>query len=76
MINRVYHALSERPLGTFLGTEQRTGVYNFLPWDTDYCKFSPGYSYTEEEIGEIQAGNADQAWQEVSLMAAETSRFI
>ena len=71
MINRVYHALLKDHSELFW-VQNREQVYTTSYPDTDYCKFSPGYSYTEEEIGKIQAA-ADQAWQEVSLMAAETT---
>ena len=70
-INRVYHALLKDHSELFW-VQNREQVYTTSYPDTDYCKFSPGYSYTEEEIGEIQTA-ADQAWQDVSLMAAETT---
>lgn len=70
-INRVYHALLKDHSELFW-VQNREQVYTTSYPDTDYCKFSPGYSYTEEEIQEIQTA-ADQAWQEVSAMAAETT---
>ena len=70
-INRVYHALLKDHSELFW-VQNREQVYTTSYPDTDYCQFSPGYSYTEEEIGEIQTA-ADQAWQDVSLMAAETT---
>lgn len=70
-INRVYHALLKDHSELFW-VQNREQVYTTSYPDTDYCRFSPGYSYTDEEIAEIQQ-SADQAWQDVSAMAAETT---
>ena len=48
----------------------RKQVYKTTFSNANYCMFSPGYSYTDEEIQEIQAA-ADNACQEVSALVSE-----
>ena len=65
-IDRVYHAvLKDHP--ELFWVHNRKQVYKTTFSNANYCMFSPGYSYTDEEIQEIQAA-ADNACQEVSAL--------
>lgn len=52
-INKVYHALLKDHPELFW-VHNRQEVYTTSYQGSDYCEFSPGYTYTEEEITEIQ----------------------
>lgn len=68
-VNRVYHAvLMDHP--ELFWVHNRKSVYKTTFSDGNYCTFSPGYSYTEEEIEEIQKA-AENACQEVSALLPE-----
>lgn len=68
-VNRVYHAvLMDHP--ELFWAHNRKSVYKTTFSDGNYCTFSPGYSYTEEEIEEIQKA-AENACQEVSALLPE-----
>ena len=68
-VNRVYHAvLMDHP--ELFWVHNRKQVYKTTFSNANYCMFSPGYSYTDEEIQEIQAA-ADNACQEVSALVSE-----
>ena len=68
-VNKVYHAvLMDHP--ELFWVHNRKQVYKTTFSNANYCMFSPGYSYTDEEIREIQAA-ADNACQEVSALVSE-----
>jgi len=68
-VNKVYHAvLMDHP--ELFWVHNRKQVYKTTFSNANYCMFSPGYSYTDEEIQEIQAA-ADNACQEVSALVSE-----
>ena len=61
-VNKVYHAvLMDHP--ELFWVHNRKQVYKTTFSNANYCMFSPGYSYTDEEIQEIQAA-ADNAVKE------------
>ena len=69
IVNKVYHAvLMDHP--ELFWVHNRKQVYKTTFSDANYCLFSPGYSYTEEEMQEIQEA-ADKACQEVSALLLE-----
>ena len=54
VIGKVYHAvLNDHP--EVFWVHNRKKVYTTSYKGDDYCRFSPGYTYTEEEIAEITA---------------------
>lgn len=68
-VNRVYHAvlwITRNCSGSITGSRFTKATFS----DGNYCTFSPGYSYTEEEIEEIQKA-AENACQEVSALLPE-----
>ena len=68
-VNKVYHAvLMDHP--ELFWVHNRKQVYKTTFSDANYCMFSPGYSYTDEEIQEIQAA-AENACQNVSTLLPE-----
>ena len=69
MISRVYHAvLKDHP--ELFWVHNREKVYTTSYKGDEYCRFSPGYTYTEAEIAEIAAA-ADQAFAEVNGQITE-----
>ena len=54
MISKVYHALLKDHPELFW-VHNREEVYTTSYKGTDYCRFSPGYSYTDQEVEEINA---------------------
>ena len=52
VISKVYHALLKDHPELFW-VHNREEVYTTSYKGTDYCRFSPGYTYTEQEISEI-----------------------
>lgn len=70
-VNKVYHAvLMDHP--ELFWVHNRKQVYKTTFSDANYCMFSPGYSYTEDEMAEIQAA-AQKACQEVSALLPENA---
>lgn len=73
-IDRCYHAvLKDHPEIFWVHNHEK--IYKTTYSDSDYCTFTPGYIYTENEISEIQ--NAMEAgFQEVSsLIPADASDY-
>ena len=70
-VDRAYHAvLNDHP--ELFWVHNREQVYKTTYKNSDYCLFSPGYSYTDSEITEIQ--NAmENAYQEVVSMIPDGS---
>ena len=54
LISKVYHALLKDHPELFW-VHNREEVYTTAYKGTDYCRFSPGYTYTDQEIQEIMA---------------------
>ena len=54
MISKVYHALLKDHSELFW-VHNREDVYTTSYKGTDYCRFSPGYTYTDQEVEEINA---------------------
>lgn len=70
-VDRVYHALlKDHP--ELYWVHNRKQVYKTAYEGSDYCLFSPGYSYTEEEMQQIDY-SIEQAWQEVQALVPEKS---
>lgn len=62
-VDKVYHAvLKDHP--ELFWAHNRETIYKTMFRGRDYCLFSPGYSYTEEEIKEISAA-IEEAFSEV-----------
>ena len=74
MINKVYHALlKDHP--ELYWVHNREQVYITSYPDKDYCKFAPGYSYSDQEIEEIN-NSIESAWQEIStIVSGETDTY-
>lgn len=69
VVNKVYHAvLMDHP--ELFWIHNRKQVYKTTFSNGNYCMFSPGYSYTAEEIKEIQQ-TAEDACREVEAMIPE-----
>ena len=69
VVNKVYHAvLMDHP--ELFWIHNRKQVYKTTFSNGNYCMFSPGYSYTDEEIKEIQQA-AEDACREVEAMIPE-----
>ena len=51
LISKVYHALLKDHPELFW-VHNREEVYTTAYKGTDYCRFSPGYTYTDQEIQE------------------------
>lgn len=62
-IDKVYHALLKDHPELFW-IHNRKQVYKTTYGKNDYCLFSPGYSYSDEEMKEIQM-SMEQAYKEV-----------
>lgn len=71
VINRVYHALLDDHAELFW-VHNREQVYTSAYPDTEYCRFTPGYSYTDAEIQEIQSA-ADTALEDVKALLPENA---
>lgn len=71
MVDRVYHALLKDHPELFW-IHNRESVYKTTYEGEDYSLFSPGYTYTDEEIQEIQQ-SMEQAYQEVEALLTGVS---
>lgn len=69
VVDKVYHALLKDHPELFW-VHNRRQVYKTTFSGGDYCRFSPGYSYTEEETKEIQKA-AENACREVEALLPE-----
>lgn len=68
-IDRSYHAvLKDHP--EIFWAHNREKIYKTTYSDSDYCVFTPGYTYTDGEIDEIQAA-MEQSFQEVRALIPE-----
>lgn len=68
-IDRSYHAvLKDHP--EIFWVHNREKIYKTTYSDSDYCVFTPGYTYTDSEIDEIQTA-MDQSFQEVRALIPE-----
>lgn len=68
-VDRAYHALlKDHP--ELYWVHNRQQVYKTTYDGSDYCVFSPGYSYTEEEMTQIDQ-SIENAWQEVNSLIPE-----
>ena len=73
-VDKVYHAVLKDHQELFW-VHNRETIYKTTFKGRDYCLFSPGYSYTEEEIKEISEA-METAFQEVlSLLPAEAGAY-
>lgn len=68
-IDRSYHAvLKDHP--EIFWVHNREKIYKTTYSDSDYCVFTPGYTYTDSEINEIQTA-MEQSFQEVRALIPE-----
>lgn len=68
-IDRSYHAvLKDHP--EIFWVHNREKIYKTTYSDSDYCVFTPGYTYTDSEIDEIQTV-MEQSFQEVRALIPE-----
>lgn len=68
-IDRSYHAvLKDHP--EIFWVHNREKIYKITYSDSDYCVFTPGYTYTDGEIDEIQTA-MEQSFQEVRALIPE-----
>ncbi|MCD7867266.1 MAG: transglutaminase-like superfamily [Clostridiales bacterium] len=68
-VDRIYHAvLKDHP--EIYWIHNREMVYKTTYSDRDYCTFSPGYTYTEAEMAEIDQA-LENAWTEVQALVPE-----
>lgn len=68
-IDRSYHAvLKDHP--EIFWVHNRDKIYKTTYSDSDYCVFTPGYTYTDGEIDEIQTA-MEQSFQEVRALIPE-----
>lgn len=68
-IDRSYHAvLKDHP--EIFWVHNREKIYKTTYSDSDYCVFTPGYTYTDSEIDEIQTA-MEQRFQEVRALIPE-----
>lgn len=68
-IDRSYHAvLKDHP--EIFWVHNREKIYKTTYSDSDYCVFTPGYTYTDGEIDEIQTA-MEQSFQEVRALIQE-----
>lgn len=68
-IARSYHAvLKDHP--EIFWVHNREKIYKTTYSDSDYCVFTPGYTYTDGEIDEIQTA-MEQSFQEVRALIPE-----
>lgn len=70
-VDRAYHALLKDPPELYW-VHNREQVYKTTFSRGDYCLFSPGYTYTQEEMAEIDSA-LEQAYQEVLSMLPENA---
>ena len=71
VIDRAYHAvLKDHP--ELFWIHNREAVYRTTYPGEDYSLFSPGYTYTEQEVQEIQAA-MEQRYQEMTAMIPENA---
>ena len=68
-IDRSYHAVLKDHPETFW-VHNREKIYKTTYSDSDYCVFTPGYTYTDSEIDEIQTA-MEQSFQEVRALIPE-----
>ena len=68
-IDRSYHAVLKDPPEIFW-VHNREKIYKTTYSDSDYCVFTPGYTYTDSEIDEIQTA-MEQSFQEVRALIPE-----
>ena len=69
IIDRSYHAvLKDHP--EIFWVHNREKIYKTTYSDSDYCVFTPGYTYTDGEIDEIQTA-MEQSFQEVRALIPE-----
>ena len=67
--DRSYHAvLKDHP--EIFWVHNREKIYKTTYSDSDYCVFTPGYTYTDSEIDEIQTA-MEQSFQEVRALIPE-----
>lgn len=71
VVDKVYHALLKDHPELFW-IHNRESVYKTTYDGADYCLFSPGYTYTEQEMQEIQQ-SMEQAYQDVSALLVNVS---
>lgn len=68
-IDRSYHAvLKDHP--EIFWVHNREKIYKTTYSDSDYCVFTPGYTYTDSEIDEIQTA-MEQSFQEFRALIPE-----
>lgn len=68
-IDRSYHAvLKDHP--EIFWVHNREKIYKTTYSDSDYCVFTPGYTYTDSEIDKIQTA-MEQSFQEVRALIPE-----
>lgn len=68
-VDKVYHALlKDHP--ELYWVHNRKQVYKTTYGEGGYCLFAPGYSYTEEEMGQIDQ-SLEGAWAEVNTLVPE-----
>lgn len=68
-IDRSYHAvLKDHP--EIFWVHNREKIYKTTYSDSDYCVFTPGYTYADSEIDEIQTA-MEQSFQEVRALIPE-----
>ena len=68
-IDRSYHAVLKDHQEIFW-VHNREKIYKTTYSDSDYCVFTPGYTYTDGEIDEIQTA-MEQSFQEVRALIPE-----
>ena len=68
LVDKVYHALLKDHPELFW-VQNREPVYKTTYPGKDYCRFAPGYTYTDEEIQEVQAA-MENAYQEAAAQCA------
>ena len=71
VINKVYHALLDDHAELFW-VHNREQVYTSSYPNEKYCKFTPGYTYTDEEVQKIQAA-AETALSEIQSLLSENA---
>ena len=70
-VNHVYQAvLFDHP--EIYWVHNREHVYRTVYGDSEYCLFTPGYTYTDEEIAMIDL-SIEKAWQEVEALTVTAS---
>ncbi len=66
-IDRIYHALLKDHPEVFW-VHNREAVYTTTYGNSDYCLFSPGYTYTDEEVAEVQQAMEESYAQVLSMI--------